>query len=189
MTYGGLSENGGPFYDNGSSCDGGELGSYDYGFGDASGHPLVPVGYPFVFNEITPPANYAMIYRVDLNSAFIDGLQTDSIEALTVNLQVVGSGGAWQLLTNGVVGASGSDLSGSSITSINEIDIKDALDAGITNYLYLTVREELVSGFGNGGASTDCTYLKAILNFSVRYQEITYPILSGGGGQLIHGGG
>ena len=60
------------------------------------GNPLVPVAYPFIFNGITIPLDYAMIYRVNVDSAFIDGIGFDG-RSPKRRPTLIGKGGAWQL--------------------------------------------------------------------------------------------
>ena len=149
---------------------------------------LVPVAYPFSSNGITIPLDYAMVYRINVDDAFLNGLNAFSINSFTLDTSIIGKGGAWQVFLNTHLLASGAAL-GNSVELYNDGgELKDKLRNDSTNYLYLSVKGALVTGL-TSGASVDCSYLKARLNMNANYTTLSYPITGGGGGQVIHGGG
>ena len=50
--------------------------------------PLLPVGYSFLNNEASIPSDYAMVYRMNLDDAFLNGLNASLIESLTLNATI-----------------------------------------------------------------------------------------------------
>ena len=178
--YSGPGESSGPYYVNESDCSA-QGSSYDYTLTTDTGAPMSPVGYPF---SGSVPSDYAMIYRMNLDDAFLNGLNASLIESLTLNASLIGEGGAWQLLLNDNTLISGSDI-GNAVESYNDgTQLKDLLRKDSTNYIYLTVKGALVTG---PEVSVDCSYLKAKLGFSAQYSTTNYPIRDGNGGQVIHG--
>ena len=105
-----------------------------------------------------------------------------------MNANLIGEGGAWQLLLNDNDLVNGADI-GNAVESYNDgTQLKDLLRKDSTNFVYLTVKGALVTGLSDG-SSVDCSYLKAKLEFSAQYSTTNYPIRDGNGGQVIHGGG
>ena len=189
LSYTGAFQSNGPFYENGSECSTGGGSTYDYTLLTADGvGTLVPVAYPFSSNGITIPLDYAMVYRINVDDAFLNGLNALSVESFTIDTTMIGKGGAWQVFLNTHLLASGAAL-GNSLELYNDgSELKDKLRNDSTNYLYLSVKGALVTGL-TSGASVDCSYLKARLNMNANYTTLSYPITGGGGGQVIHGGG
>ena len=76
-----------------------------------------------------------MIYRMNLDDAFLNGLNASLIESLTLNASLIGEGGAWQLLLNDNTLISGSDI-GNAVESYNDgTELKDLLRKDSTNYI------------------------------------------------------
>ena len=129
-----------------------------------------------------------MVYRMNLDDAFLNGLNASLIESLTLNANLIGEGGAWQLLLNDNSLATGGDI-GNAVESYNDgTQLKDLLRKDSTNFVYLTVKGALVTGLSEG-SNVDCSYLKAKLEFSAQYSTTNYPIRDGNGGQVIIQGG